>query len=376
MPSEKQKEQIEHHFGCCRLIWNLALAVKKQAYEGNKINISRYDLQKQLVELKKEYRWFYDVNSQSLQSVLLNLDNAYKSFFKKGGFPKFKKKSDHQSFSCPQKVLLNEGFIKIPKISNIPIILSRKFDGKIKTVTISKTSTGKYFASILVENNCQNKVPPEKCNGIGIDLGVSSFAILSTGNKIDNPKYLKQAIDRFKILQRRASKKKNGSSNRKKSNLRVALLHEKITNQRKDFLHKLSSKLISDNQTDTICLESLSVKNMVKNHSLAQAISDVSWSEFVRQLKYKGLWYGKNIIKIDKWFPSSKVCSKCNHKKEELNLDEREWRCSNCNTIHDRDINAAINIKNSGMGSPGEPVEQRTIVRAKKQEYVLGLINI
>jgi len=208
-------------------------------------------------------------------------------------------------------------------------------------------------------------------NAIGIDLGISTFATLSTGEKIENPRYLKQSLKRLKVLQRRASRKKKGSNNRKKANLRVALLYEKITNQRNDMLHKVSTRLIRDNQTDTICVETLAVKNMVRNHKLAQAISDVSWGEFVRQLEYKGKWYGKNIIKIDRWFASSKTCSNCNHVLDELDLSIREWTCSKCKTTNNRDVNAAINIRNSGMGSPGEPVESRIKVRAKKQEKYL-----
>lgn len=371
MPSDAQASQLEQHFGACRLVWNLALAAKMQAWQSNRIILSRFDLQKQLVDLKQGYSWLYDVNSQSLVSVLLNLDNAFKRMYKGNGFPKFKNKHRGSSFQCPgnaRKVNWEESTISIPFIKGIRAILSRRFTGKIKTVTILRTPTGKYFASILVETDQVEKIPTKKQNAIGIDLGIKDFAVISTGEKIENPKHLGSAISRLKVLQKRASRKMKGGNNRKKTNLKVAILHEKIANRRNDFLHKVSSRLIGDSQTDTICLETLAVKNMVKNHKLAQAISDVSWSEFVRQLEYKGKWYGKNIIKIDRFYASSKTCSTCGHKKDELNLSERTWDCSNCGANHDRDINAAINIRNSGMGSPGEPVELPTLVGAKKQE--------
>jgi putative transposase len=203
---------------------------------------------------------------------------------------------------------------------------------------------------------------------VGIDLGITSFATLSTGEKIDNPRHLKTELLRLKRLQRAASRKKKGSNNHTKANLKVALLHEKIANQRKDFLNKVSTRLIRDNQTDTICVETLSIKNMVKNHKLAQAISDVSWSEFVRQLEYKGKWYGKNIIKIDRFYASSKTCSNCGNKLDQLDLSVRQWTCSNCGESHDRDVNAAINIMKSGMGSPEVPVEMSAIAESMKQE--------
>ena len=366
---------INKSIGVCRFLYNLALETKMYAYRSHGKNLSSIDLCYQLPELKKAYPWISEIDSQAAQAAIKKIDIAFKNFFKGDGFPKYKSKQNGGSFQCPNNTRIvdfKNSTLTIPKIKDIPIVLSRKFEGEIKTVTISKTATGKYFASILVETLQDLIAPsiPEKF--IGIDLGINHFATMSTGEKIENPKYLKASVSRLMVLQRRASKKKKGSNNKKKANKRVATLHEKISNQRKDFLHKVSSKLIGDNQTDTICLETLSVKNMVKNHKLAQAISDVSWSEFVRQLEYKGEWYGKNIIKIDKFFASSKTCSNCGRKKDELNLDERQWTCRQCNAPHDRDINAANNIKNMGMsavGSRKEPVEQRTKVRAKKQEY-------
>lgn len=372
-PTEDQIKKINHSINVCRLVYNLALETKMWAWQSLRISLRSFDLCYQLPELKKEYKWISEVDSQSLQAEIKKIDVAYKNFFNGKGYPKFKSKRTSGSFSCPNGkrcVDWINNTLTIPKIKNINIKLSRKFEGKIKTVTISRNSTGKYFASILVEMDYIIPEKPTIKNSIGVDLGLKDFATLSTGEKIDNPKYLKNSLIRLKILQRRISRKKKGSKNRKKANLKVALLYEKITNQRKDFLHKLSHKLISDNQTDTICVETLAITNMVKNHSLALAINDAGWGEFVRQLEYKGNWRGKNIIKIDRWFASSKICSSCNYKYDELTLDQREWTCQKCNTTHDRDINAAINIRNSGMGNPIEPVELRTKVRAKKQEYM------
>lgn len=370
-PNEEQENRINQTIGVCRLVYNLALEVKVRAFKSAGKRLSAYDLCSQLVELKKEFKWIADVDSQSLLASVAKVDVAFSNFFIGKGYPKFKSKRLDGSFQCPtntRRIDWERSTLTIPKIKDIPIILSRKFDGKIKTVTISKTATGKYFASILVDNNDPLPNLQTKENALGIDLGISNFAILSTGEKIDNPRYFQGELKRLKILQRRASNKKKGSKNRKKALLKVALLHEKISNQRKDFLHKLSTKLISDNQTDTICVESLAVSNMVKNRKLSQAISDVSWGEFIRQLEYKGKWYGKNVIKINRFYASSKTCSSCGHIKDEMNLSERTWICSNCGSNHDRDINAAINIKNSGMGSPVEPVELLAVAGAKKQE--------
>lgn len=373
MPTEAQKQQMERHFGACRLVWNLALAAKKQAYESNRINISRFDLNKQLIDLKHSYSWLYDINAQSLQSVLLHLDNSSKSFFKGGGFPKFKNKHSKQSFSCPQRVYVDGDFLNLPKIGNVPIILSRQFEGTVKTVTVSKEPTGKYYASILVDNKLPlpEKAAVESQSMIGIDLGLKQFAILSDGNGIENPRFYKEGLKRLKCLQRRLSRKKKGSKRRQKEKHKVALQHEKIRFQRQDFLHKTSIAIAK--QFDSICVENLAVKNMVRNSKLSQAISDVGWSEFLRQLKYKCEWYGKNYLEAPRFYASSKTCSNCGAINETLTLAEREWTCASCRTFHDRDVNAAKNLKqyflnHSGEGISEEPVELLPKGRAKKRE--------
>ena len=349
-PTNSQKELIHKHCGSVRFLYNLALETKTMAYLGSKVNLSRYDLQKQVVDLKKELHWLKETNSQSLQVALLDLDTAYSNFFKgRADFPKFKKKSNRGSFNVPQNVIVKNNLLIIPKFKEgIKIKLHRDLVGTIKQATISFTPTGKYFVSILCDTGEESPVkkPIEEKNTIGVDLGIKDFLVTSEGEVIDNPKFLRNSIQRLKVLQRRASKKQKGSNNRKKANKRVAILHEKITNQRKDFLHKASTKLIRENQT--ICLETLAVKNMVKNHNLAQAISDVSWSTFVSMLEYKAEWYGKNILRIGQFAPSSKTCS-CGVINKDLKLSDREWTCKSCGTTHDRDILAACNIKSFAL---------------------------
>lgn len=378
-PTAEQHELLAKHFGCVRLIYNLALEAKQMAYSGSKINVSRYDLQVQVKELKQDYEWLKEVNAQSLQASLLHLDTAYKNFFKNGsGFPKFKNKNNRQSFSCPgnkRELDFEKGLLYIPKFKEgIPINLTRNFKGNIKTVTISKTPTNKYYASILVDTEQVMPLLPviKENTTVGIDLGLKHLVITSEGIKIDNPHFLRNELQRLKVLQRRASKKVKGSNSRKKANKKVARQHEIISNKRLDILHKLSHMLTHDNQVETICVESLCVSNLVMNHNLAQAITDVSWSKFKELLKYKCDWYGKNMIEIGMFEASSKCCNFCGYKNEGLTLSEREWRCINCGVTHDRDVNAAINIKYMGLTTGGasskEPVERFAIARAMKQE--------
>lgn len=386
LPNKLQAELINKHFGCTRLVYNLALQVKNEAYRTQNKYLSAIDLCYQLPEFKKEFTWLQEVDSQALQASIKKLDIAFKNFIKhKSGFPKYKSKHSKQSFQCPnntRRINWNENTLDIPKIKGIPIVLSRVFKGKIKTITISKTPTNKYFASVLVDTNmalpAKPKITAEKT--IGIDLGLNHFIITSDGIKVDNPRYLREAMSRLKLLQKRASKKVKGSNNRKKANLRVALQHERTTNKRMDFLHKLSTKLICDNQA--ICVENLSVSNMLKNHKLAQAITDVSWSRFIELLKYKADWYGKTLIQINKFEPTTKTCNNCGFVNEQLTLKDRDWQCNVCGTLHDRDINAARNIKlaglkliYSGQGMSVVPVELLTVVGAVKQELTSGLVH-
>ena len=344
-PSELQKELIAKHIGSSRFVYNLALETKTTAYLGSKHNFSHFGLIKQLPELKKECEWLKEVNSQSLQQSIQNMDIAFKKFFKGAGFPKFKSKRDRQSFSIPQNVIVENNLLIIPKFKEgIDIVLHRPIKGTIKSATISVTPTGKYFVSILCDTkkDIPIKAPIEENTTIGIDLGIKDFAITSDGEVFENPKYLRKAQSKLKYAQRKYSKHKG-----KRTKKKLAKLYEDVVNKRKDFLHKTSTKLIRENQT--ICLETLAVKNMVKNHNLAQAINDVSWSTFVSMLEYKADWYGKNILRIGRFAPSSKTCSNCGNINKELTLKDREWTCGSCSTVLDRDVNAAINIKNFAL---------------------------
>lgn len=376
-PDSAQSELLNKHFGCIRFVYNLGLETKQAAYAGNKIQLTCIDLSNQLIDLKKECEWLKEVNSQSLQMSLRNLDNAFQNFFKgRASFPGFKKRSNKQSFQCPQHVEVDfkKELIYLPKFKEpIRIILHRKYKGDVKTVTISKTPTNKYFASILVDNKAELPKPVKKSNNaIGIDLGIKSFIVTSNGEKFDNPKYLRESLVRLKWMQRQLSRKKKGSNRRDVCRLRVAKLHEKISNQRYDFLHKVSDVITK--QYDIVCMENLQVANMLKNHCLAQSINDSGWGIFETLLKYKCEWRGKQLVQIGTFEPSSKTCSNCGSMNNELTLADREWACPSCGKLLDRDINAAINILSFGIRDSGmertykEDVEPPAMVGTMKRQ--------
>ena len=349
-PSNDQTEMIKVNFGACRFVYNWALEQKIKTYEQSKKSISRFDLQHLLVhEVKPANLWLKAVNSQSLLASLVNVESAFTKFFReKTGFPNFKsRKNPVQSFQLPQHYIVDfeKNIIKLPKIGEVEAVLHRKFEGDTKTATISKSITGKYYISILVDDGRElpNKHKISESNTIGIDVGIKDFAILSNGKKIENPKYLKNSLKRMKCLQKRVSKKVKGSKNRDKARQHLSKIHEIISNQRNNFQHQLSFRIISENQA--IALETLNVKGMVKNHCLAQSISDAGWSSFVTKLEYKAEWIGKTILRIGRFEPSSKICNVCGYYNSNLTLKDREWECPDCKTKHDRDINAAINIK-------------------------------
>ena len=345
-PTPEQSVLLNKHIGSSRFVYNLALETKQMAWAGNRVNLNCFDLIKQLPDLKKECEWLKEINSQSLQQPIRNLDNAFTRFFKgQGNFPKFKKKSKGGSFNVPQNISLKEGKLIIPKFKKgIDIVLHRPIKGEIRQATISKTPTGKYFVSILCETgeNIKPKATIKENTSVGIDLGIKTFLVTSDGECFDNPKFLRKAQIRLKYVQRKYSKHKG-----KRTKQRLAILHEKVTNQRKDFLHKTSSELIKNH--DSLAIEDLAVSNMVKNHNLAQSISDASWSTFVTMLEYKAEWYGKNILKIGRFEPSSKLHANCGHINKELTLSDREWTCPKCGEVVSRDVNAAINIKNFAL---------------------------
>jgi len=344
-------------FGCCRFVYNWALNLKITAYKERKETLGNVYLTNLMKsELKAEHEWLSEVNSQSLQSALRNLDTAYTNFFrntKAVGFPRFKSRKNKQSFLCPQhcRVDFEKGTITIPKAKDIPAVLHRSFKGAVKTVTVSMTPSGKYFASVQVDTDIQEllALPTQRDTTLGIDLGIKSLAVCSDGRTFDNPKNLQRNLDRLKLLQKLLSRKQKGSANRNKARIRVARLQEHITNCRKDNLHKITHALTHESQVRTICMEDLNVKGMRRNHHLAQAVGDASFGMFLALLEYKCRWYGVNLIKIDRFAPSSKTCGQCGYIYRGLKLSERNWTCPECGTHHDRDFNAACNIKEFGL---------------------------
>ena len=362
-PTEEQEIFFAKTFGCVRKVYNLMLDDRKKAYEEVKNNPSKKMTFPTPAKYKEEFPFLKEVDSLALANAQLHLDKAYKNFFrnKSVGFPRFKsKKNPVQSYTTNNQngtvALIDNKFIKVPKLKSlIRIKLHRQPKGMIKSATISRHTSGKYYISLLCKEEI-NELP--KINSaIGIDLGITDFAILSDGQKIDNHKFTSKMEKKLKREQRKLSRrallaKKKGiplfeAKNYQKQKRKVARLHEKVMNQRTDFLNKLSTEIIKNH--DIICIEDLNVKGMLRNHKLARSISDVSWSSFVAKLQYKADWYGREIIKVDTWFPSSQICSECGHKDGKKSLDIREWTCPICHTHHDRDINASINILTEGL---------------------------
>jgi putative transposase len=369
-PNQEQKVLLTKHFGCARWMYNWGLAEKLKAYE-KKEKLSCFDVINRVTLLKEsqEFSWLNEINSQCLQMAARNLDNAFQRFFReKKGFPKFKsKKLDRHSFQCPQHVKVNFGIgqIKLPKFKEgIKAKFHRTFEGKIKTVTISQVPSGKYFASILVDNGEElpklQKISEDTT--IGIDTGIKTFLTLSNGKTFENNKFLKKSLKKLKGLNRAHSRKKKDSKNRNKSRVKLAKQYEKVTNQRNNYIHQVTAKIVNDNQVNTICIEDLNVKGIMKNRKLARAMSDVAIGRFYEVLKYKCEWKGINLIKIGRFEPSSKTCSSCGEINHGLTLADRHWNCV-CGTKHDRDLNAAINIKKFGLlsGKTSLPMECRKV---------------
>ena len=347
-PTKEQEIMLNKHFGSVRWSYNYFLNQRKEEYLNNKKSITYNKQSSVLTQLKtqEETNWLKEVNSQSLQYSLKCLDQAYQNFFnKRTKFPKFKSRKSKNSFTCPQFVSYKGNKLIITKFrEGIKMIMEREIKGKIKKATISKTPTGKYFVSILTE---KEYAPSVKTNqSVGIDLGIKDFLVLSNGTKIKNHRFLKHYERLLTKNQKHLSRKTKGSNRYEKQRIKVAKIHEKITNSRMDLIHKTTSNLVQE--FDKIYLEDLNVKGMMKNHKLAKAIGDVSWGKFIETLTYKAEWNEKEIIHIDRFFPSSKTCSKCGYINQSLTLKDRTWTCKECGEIHDRDFNAAINILNEG----------------------------
>jgi putative transposase len=345
-PNQEQQTLLNKHFGSVRWTYNYFLNQRKTEYLNNKKSLNYYDQAAELTQIKKVNEWLKEINSQTLQYSLKCLDMAYQGFFnKRTKFPNFKSKRNKNSFTIPQNVRYDGTKLIVPKfLDGIEMIMERQIKGIIKHCNISKTPTGKYFVSILTELEYQ---PVSKTNqSVGIDLGIKDFLVLSNGTKIKNHRFLKHYERILAVNQKYLSRKTKQSNRYEKQRLKVARIHEKITNSRMDLIHKTTINLI--NQFDTIYLEDLNVKGMMKNHKLAKAIGDVSWGKFIDVLEYKANWNDKQIIHIDRFFPSSKTCSKCGWINNQLTLKDRNWTCTECNSVHDRDFNAAINILNEG----------------------------
>jgi putative transposase len=352
-PNKEQKTQLAKSFGCARFVYNWGLLVRENAYNNLNSKLSIHDLIVMLTKLKRsdDLEFLKEVSSVILQQSLRNRGSAYDRFFKKqNDRPKFKKKSKKQSITLTKNAFQLQGkSLKLAKFKDpLKIKWSRELQGEVTSLTISKDCSDRYFVSFL----CKLYIPAKLIlnKNTGIDLGLTHFAIFSDGIKIDNPYFYKHLEYKLKKAQRKLSKKTKGSNNKVKARLTVAKIHAKIADARNDFLHKLSSKIIDENQV--ICIETLKVKNMLKNHRLAKSISDVSWSSFVNMLEYKADWYGRTIVKISQWFPSSKTCSICGLIKDKMPLNIRKWTCD-CGAVHDRDINAAQNILRAGLAQYG-----------------------
>ena len=350
-PSKAQEELFAQHFGCARYVYNWVLIKRKEHYEQTKKLLSKKELQEKLVHEEKINKpWLGEVNSQSLLSALFHAIDSYKRFFsKQSKFPRFKsKRSFEQKYQCPQHVALyfDSNCIKLPKIGYVKAELHRKIAGKVKTCTITKKPNGSYIISVLFDTPqllpANSSISPETT--VGVDVGLKHFATISTGDKHENPKFLNTSLPKVRQLSKRLSRKQKGSKNREKSRQLLAKQHDKVVRQRTFFLHRETNLLLSENQTVTVAVEDLNISGMIKIKRLSRQIADVAWGEYKSIITYKAAWLGKNIIYCPRFAPSSKQCS-CGYKNSTLKLSDRIWKCCNCNTVHDRDILAANNIK-------------------------------
>jgi putative transposase len=368
-PTPEQQQKLAVQFGCARWVFNNALALTQQTYRETGKGLSYHTLAVRLPALKQEFEWLKDADSQVLQQSLQNLALAFDGFFgKRAKYPRFKSKHGRQSIQYPQRVKLNGSRIYLPKVGWVKCIVHREIVGNVKTVTVSRNACGQFHAAILTDDAMP--LPPVSTDGkaIGIDVGLLDLAVTSDGSKFPNPRHIKTAERNLKRKQRKLARKVKGSNTRAKARCLVARAHQRVADARRDHLHKLSRRIVNENQV--IVVEDLHVKGMVKNPNLAKAISDAGWGTFTRFLAYKCERDGKAFIKTNRWFPSSKACSACGYVRDKMGLDVRHWTCSHCGASHDRDVNAAKNIRDEGLrllaSGTGASVSRGTISRRKK----------
>ena len=374
-PDDEQVDYINKQLGCCRFVYNHCLQFRKDSYENNKRSVSSSDLIKYLVPLKQQYKWLTDVHSKVLQQSVRDMNKAYDNFFKlKKGYPKFKSKHNYkQSCRFPKDAFIGVRGNRIDLIKALKNVHFKcsvkderylnKNQDKVSSLTLTKDNTGRYYLSVLIDK--PNEIRRINNNIIGIDLGIKDFIVTSTGEVFENLHFKKSQKNKLKRLQRRLSKKQKGSNNRNKARIKLAKLNEKIRNRKLNYLHEVTNTLLNENQV--IVIENLNVKGMVKNHKLAESISETNFGEFRRMLEYKALWYGRKVVYVDRWFPSSKTCNHCGYINKELKLSDRQWICPQCRELVERDYNAALNIldegkRKIGLSSPEfKPVENPTM---------------
>ena len=356
-PNQEQQQLIHKTFGCHRFVYNHFLAKRIDTYEKDKATLGYYDCCAELTMLKQEFPWLREVDATALQAALKDLDNAYKGFFRrvknsgKPGFPRFKSKKlsrrSYKSKRVGNNIAVADGYIKLPKLGFVRYAMSRPVEGRILSATVSQTSSGKYFVSLCCTDVAIASLPATG-ESVGIDMGIHDLAVTSDGEYISNPNHLRRLEKKLARLQRSLSRKTIGSKNREMARIEVARVHEQIANRRNDTLHKLSTRLVRGH--DVICVEDLAPANMVRNRRLAKYITDAAWGELTRQLRYKCEWYGKAFVTVNRFYPSSQLCSECGHRYPGVkDLAVRHWVCPNCGAVHDRDHNAAVNIKNEGL---------------------------